>query len=543
MTNPRATPGYLQVIPQVHNGGGAQGNFAQQYAVSTVYANANDVLFGYDQHQTSSLNGAAHQQDPWIIIQKMSEDNRALLEQISRLTTQLAQLQSMLYQQQQQQITIHPSAAPAMHNEQITTTVTSTGDANLGSKRTLSPVDDEDVRESNEMNNDPNTRIVNPSQKRRRAAGQASTMGSTVNTLRHTQFNEQHKSATSIRTNEFNEGDVRNVQQQTSVSEEAKRFAQSRYPFSPFVIKMKQNIRDKIIVDFLCKHVKDNHHFDLELAGYRGTVDNDPTGGYKILSFVKNIDSFAMLFDQKIWPQEMCGHSFNLVMPSIPPQLAVVLPDVPMNINMEEFNEEIRANYEQIVSVVRLRNRFQREIKAVKIEFSSVTARKKMLEKNRLLIMGLSLEVVEYLAQAHVLICSQCMKIGHFRKNCPQKNEITCSTCGDKCEDIKLHKAACSGVVKCIHCGGAHKSNDTKCPIVKDYRAALTRSLLTVQVQQDGLTRNITRHDTDKGSSLSYAWSSQSREILEGMESRWRTMTDEVIAFKSNMYTVMNEVS
>jgi hypothetical protein len=45
--------------------------------------------------------------------------------------------------------------------------------------------------------------------------------------------------------------------------------------------------------------------------------------------------------------------------------------------------------------------------------------------------------------------------------------------------------------MKCVHCRGAHKSNDTKCPSVKDYRAALNISLLAEQVQQDEQTRNI----------------------------------------------------
>lgn len=89
--------------------------------------------------------------------------------------------------------------------------------------------------------------------------------------------------------------------------------------------------------------------------------------------------------------------------------------------------------------------------------------------------MHMKYRVVEYLAQAKVLICSNCYGIGHFRKNCPQGAESTCRTCGEKCENLKEHQ--CSGIAKCIHCGGPHASNDLKCNVVKDYRAALTRSL------------------------------------------------------------------
>lgn len=53
--------------------------------------------------------------------------------------------------------------------------------------------------------------------------------------------------------------------------------------------------------------------------------------------------------------------------------------------------------------------------------------------------------------------------------------------CGDKCADLKAHE--CSGIAKCIHCEGEHNSNDAKCVVVKDYRAALTRNLLRNAVQ------------------------------------------------------------
>ena len=85
-------------------------------------------------------------------------------------------------------------------------------------------------------------------------------------------------------------------------------------------------------------------------------------------------------------------------------------------------------------------------------------------------------KVVEYFALANVLICSRCRGIGHFQKNCPQQDQMTCNTCGEKYLNFNDH--ACSKVLKCIHCGGEHRSNDSKCRIIKDYRAALTRTLL-----------------------------------------------------------------
>jgi hypothetical protein len=48
---------------------------------------------------------------------------------------------------------------------------------------------------------------------------------------------------------------------------------------------------------------------------------------------------------------------------------------------------------------------------------------------------------------------------------------------------------ACSGIPKWVHCGEAHRSNDSKCLIIKDYRVALTRALLTKPPVQ--LTGNV----------------------------------------------------
>ncbi|CAF1389857.1 unnamed protein product [Adineta ricciae] len=58
-------------------------------------------------------------------------------------------------------------------------------------------------------------------------------------------------------------------------------------------------------------------------------------------------------------------------------------------------------------------------------------------------------------------------------KSCPQKDEATCRTCGTKCTNLADHQ--CSGDLKYVHCGGPHHSNDSKCKVVKEYRAALTR--------------------------------------------------------------------
>ncbi len=146
--------------PHSHIMGNIQGNMFQQQPISTIYASANDVLLGEDRQQIISGPVQSHQQDPWLIIQKMSEDNRVLIEQVARLTTQLAHLQSILYQQQQQNTT-HGAAVTAMQVSQNSPVITSTLPAtpNTNAKRTLSSVDQE-IKDAIEMDMDPNTRVV-----------------------------------------------------------------------------------------------------------------------------------------------------------------------------------------------------------------------------------------------------------------------------------------------------------------------------------------------------------------------------------------------
>jgi hypothetical protein len=79
------------------------------------------------------------------------------------------------------------------------------------------------------------------------------------------------------------------------------------------------------------------------------------------------------------------------------------------------------------------------------------------------------------------------MAIGHFKKQCTQIQN-TCRTCGEHYADLKDHN--CSHVDKCIHCQQNHKSNSLKCPVVKTFRAELTKKLLSLNNHSTPTTSN-----------------------------------------------------
>ncbi|CAF3127755.1 unnamed protein product [Rotaria sp. Silwood2] len=256
------------------------------------------------------------------------------------------------------------------------------------------------------------------------------------------------------------------------VSSAAWRFATTRYPFSPFILAFKNIVKDKIVIDEVVKHAKERN-IEIKIAAYRHKcVGND----YSVLVFVEDINSFCSLNNDENWPTLLCSENFVVKKPSTPPQLCIVVPNVALNSDWEDFVQSVKEQYQEVSEVIRLKNRLQHPVRAVKVAFSCAKSRNEVLQQKEMSIDHMKYRVVEYLSPAQILICGNCCEIGHFQKNCPHRDTTTCNVCGVSCNDIKTHD--CSRIPKSIRCGEDHKSTDAKCRIVKDYRAALTRNLL-----------------------------------------------------------------
>ena len=383
-----------------------------------------------------------------------------------RVSFQAPQYFTSKEKQQASPITFHPSiriptAIPnVMTNPTSTSTPTKRGHGDVSSNSeslTYSHQQQHRTRVFN-SNNTPMKRLrANPQQ------GNAAPTQTTQNLLGQW---KQSGAAAAGSNNRYN--------QQQPFSVAAQRFATSRYPFSPFSIIFQQEVRDKTVVDDLITHALKAFSFELKTVAYRrARAENNEC---RVLVFVENTESFSFLYDKSHWPPTLAERTYTTKTLSIPPQLSLVLPSVSLQIEWEEFVEGIKEKYVDIVNVIRFKNKAQIPVRAVKLEFCSPNARNAVLREGEMSVMHMKYKVVEYYALANVLICSNCHSIGHFRNNCPQSGEATCKVCGDKCADMKAHE--CSGVAKCIHCAGEHNSNDAKCSVVKDYRAALTRNLL-----------------------------------------------------------------
>ncbi|CAF1226174.1 unnamed protein product [Rotaria sp. Silwood1] len=240
------------------------------------------------------------------------------------------------------------------------------------------------------------------------------------------------------------------------ITNESTRFAQTRYPFPPFVLRFGAGKVTMINCRLSSNVLSDNE--------------------YDILIYVKDAFSFSFLLEQAHWPKVIGGKSYFFPSaPAIPPQLCLLIKNVDLRIDFDEFCFDIKSNYPQVKNIIRMKNKFQNEIKMVKIELTSSSTRDELLNKKRITVNYIIYDIIVYLAPANVLICSKCMALGHFKKQCSQIKE-TCRTCGEQVNDLKNHN--CSKIEKCIYCGQNHKSSSLKCPVVKSFRTELTRKIL-----------------------------------------------------------------
>jgi hypothetical protein len=360
--------------------------------------------------------------------------------------------------------------------------------------RRLRSTTEEEISELDDFELDPTTKIVHNHRKKTKTNSNINIKQNNSNEpcvlspseqsrIQH----EQHKSSTTT-----NQQTIINSSTINVLTNEAKSFAQTRYPFPPFIIRFSTPlIHEQKIVDELCKLLKENKELELELCGYRKATTKCSSNECDLLLFVKNSHSFAILYDETNWPQSLLGLGLTYTrpsFPSIPPQLSLIVKNVSLSIDFVDFTNDVKATYTNVRNVTRMKNRNQLNIKLVKLEFSEPNQRDEILNRRKIFVNSLTYDVDEYLAPARVLICSKCMGLGHFRKQCKQKDD-TCKKCGITYNDIKDHSPTCSQL-HCIHCQGDHMSNDMKCPEVKQFPADLTKFLLSPAIHANPQSGN-----------------------------------------------------
>lgn len=256
------------------------------------------------------------------------------------------------------------------------------------------------------------------------------------------------------------------------ISEQARRFAVTRYPFPPFSLSFEHSTNEKTVVNEILQHFEQQHGTQLKLAGHR------MKDKHNLLLFVEDRVSFACLFDEQKWPATLLSKAYHRKLPShLPPQFSIVLRNVPSDLPTIDLLTSVQKEFPQVVNAHRINSPNKLPTTFVRLDISRIEVIDELLKRKHIYIDGMRIATSQYLAPAKVLVCSKCFQIGHFRSQCKNTYDY-CKACGLAVTDLKEHANACNKKLCCVRCKGDHESNDGRCPEIKSYRAALTKSLL-----------------------------------------------------------------
>lgn len=140
------------------------------------------------------------------------------------------------------------------------------------------------------------------------------------------------------------------------------------------------------VKESLMNQCKKIHHTYIRILNCRLSKPIIGRSHYDILIYVQQVLSFSFLPDQAHWPNLIENESFSLhSTPSIPPQLCLLMKNVDIHIDSNEFCYELKMKFPAIANIVRMKNKFQNDSRRVKLGFTSSVIRDKLLLINVLL--------------------------------------------------------------------------------------------------------------------------------------------------------------
>jgi hypothetical protein len=182
------------------------------------------------------------------------------------------------------------------------------------------------------------------------------------------------------------------------------------------------------------------------------------------LLYANSSEQFDRLLNRSTWPPKICNLDYDLDSPSkIPTSYSVVVLNVPAQWSIEDFENDIKKQYQTIVKVERLYVRGGKPISKVRIDFSSNKELAIIIKNKRMVLddANTSFPIEPYTPPIRILRCYNCQQYNdHTALNCPNKDKPVCFKCGQN----HLYDPNCQNKICCAHCHQEHMAGNPNCP-------------------------------------------------------------------------------
>ena len=229
--------------------------------------------------------------------------------------------------------------------------------------------------------------------------------------------------------------------------------------FPPFKLEFERQHKPAEI-QVLNELVKHNKNLNVSSALY----SSYPQTRHVLLLFANDSSSYELLFENKAWPNSICGLSFNVKFPHrIPTSYSIIVNQIPRNWDIASIQPLIATRYPSMVQAVRM-FRESKPTNRIRIDFRSNDDVQAILQCSNIYIDSIRYPASPYKPLARIDRCFRCQQFGHKSTNCT--NEPKCYKCGEPHEYQKV----CSNAVKCANCLGSHMAGAPECLVKISYR-------------------------------------------------------------------------
>ncbi|CAF1445678.1 unnamed protein product [Rotaria sordida] len=133
------------------------------------------------------------------------------------------------------------------------------------------------------------------------------------------------------------------------ITHEARRFAETRYAFPPFIVKFTQDVDEKCIIKFISSYYFTNYDFDLKFVGHRLKGKRD------LLLFANDRDTFLILFNEHNWLTTIESPTYEKILPNhLPAQFSILLRSVPTHLDACTLLTSIQNDYSDVINAFRI---------------------------------------------------------------------------------------------------------------------------------------------------------------------------------------------